>query len=127
MTPERKKSNNIIIPAVASVGGLLAFLIIAVIVYWIAKSNKKQQGDDVALIGNPTKAYTQLGSSLETRRRQLTFAEVVMITNNFEKVLGKGGFGMVYYGVLDETQVAVKMISPSAVQGYSQFQAEVCA
>uniref|UniRef100_A0A0A0K9P9 Protein kinase domain-containing protein n=1 Tax=Cucumis sativus TaxID=3659 RepID=A0A0A0K9P9_CUCSA len=125
MTPERKKSNNIIIPAVASVGGLLAFLIIAVIVYWIAKSNKKQQGDDVALIGNPTKAYTQLGSSLETRRRQLTFAEVVMITNNFEKVLGKGGFGMVYYGVLDETQVAGEMISPSAVQGYSQFQAEV--
>ncbi|XP_050938883.1 putative leucine-rich repeat receptor-like serine/threonine-protein kinase At2g19230 [Cucumis melo] len=125
MTPERKKSNNIIIPAVASVGGLLAFLIIAVIVYWIAKSNKKQQGDDVALIGNPAKAYTQLGSSLETNRRQFTFAEVVMITNNFERVLGKGGFGMVYYGVLDDTEVAVKMISPSAVQGYSQFQAEV--
>ncbi|XP_038898673.1 LRR receptor-like serine/threonine-protein kinase IOS1 [Benincasa hispida] len=119
MTPEQKKSNNnFIIPVVAAVGGLLAFLIIAAIIYWIAKSNKKQQGKDVALTVNP-------GSSLEKRRQQFTYAQVVMMTNNFERILGKGGFGMVYYGVLDDTQVAVKMISPSAIQGYSQFQAEV--
>ncbi|KAJ0008258.1 hypothetical protein Pint_29496 [Pistacia integerrima] len=40
-------------------------------------------------------------------------------------VLGKGGFGTVYHGYLDDTQVAVKMLSPSSVQGYKQFQAEV--
>lgn len=49
------------------------------------------------------------------------------MTSNFERVLGKGGFGMVYHGVLtDGTEVAVKMLSPSSVQGYQQFQAEVC-
>lgn len=48
------------------------------------------------------------------------------MTNNFERVLGKGGFGTVFHGYLDEsTQVAVKMLSPSSVQGHKQFQAEV--
>lgn len=47
------------------------------------------------------------------------------ITNNFERVIGEGGFGTVYHGYLDDTQVAVKMLSPSSVQGYKQFKAEV--
>lgn len=47
-----------------------------------------------------------------------------MITNNFERVVGKGGFGTVYYGCIGETQVAVKMLSPST-QGYQQFLTEV--
>ena len=121
MTPEQKKSNNnFIIPVVAAVGGLLAFLIIAAFIYWITKSNKKRQGKDNTFPVDPVR-------SLEKKRQQFTNAEVVLMTNNFERILGKGGFGMVYYGVLDDTQVAVKMISPSAVQGYHQFQAEACA
>ncbi|KAK0597275.1 hypothetical protein LWI29_023585 [Acer saccharum] len=48
------------------------------------------------------------------------------MTNNFQRIIGKGGFGTVYYGCLDDsTQVAVKMLSPSSIQGYKQFQAEV--
>jgi hypothetical protein len=33
---------------------------------------------------------------------------------------------MVYHGYVDDTQVAVKMLSQSSVQGYQQFQAEAC-
>lgn len=47
------------------------------------------------------------------------------MTNNFERILGKGGFGTVYHGYSDDCQVAVKMLSPSSAQGYKQFQAEV--
>ncbi|PON39650.1 Tyrosine-protein kinase [Parasponia andersonii] len=47
------------------------------------------------------------------------------MTNNFERILGNGGFGTVYRGFIDSTQVAVKKLSPSSVQGYQQFQAEV--
>lgn len=49
---------------------------------------------------------------------------MVNITNNFERVLGEGGFGKVYYGCINNTQVAVKTLSVSSVQGYHQFQAE---
>lgn len=49
------------------------------------------------------------------------------MTNNFERILGKGGFGTVYYGSIDDnTQVAVKMLYSSSVQSYQQFQAEAC-
>ncbi|GLT72851.1 hypothetical protein SLA2020_447500 [Shorea laevis] len=59
----------------------------------------------------------------ETKKREFTYADIQMITNNFVRILGKGGFGEVYHGYVDDNQVAVKMLSPSSVQGYQQFQA----
>ncbi|XP_050285815.1 receptor-like protein kinase At3g21340 isoform X2 [Quercus robur] len=48
------------------------------------------------------------------------------ITNNFETIIGGGGFGKVYLGKLkDEARVAVKLLSPSSKQGYKEFQVEV--
>ncbi|KAM6561285.1 hypothetical protein CsatA_030524 [Cannabis sativa] len=65
------------------------------------------------------------GSGFEPQNHQYTYAEVMRITNNFEKVIGKGGFGTVYHGFLNNTQVAVKMLSESSAQGYKELQAEV--
>ena len=67
---------------------------------------------------------TPNGSQLESKQWQCSFNELVKITNNFDGILGRGGFGKVYYGFVDDTQVAVKMLSPSSVQGYQQFLAE---
>ncbi|CAH8358605.1 unnamed protein product [Eruca vesicaria subsp. sativa] len=48
------------------------------------------------------------------------------MTNNFGRVFGKGGFGIVYHGIVNGTeQVAVKMLSHSSSQGYKEFKAEV--
>ena len=65
-------------------------------------------------------------SQLESKQRQYTFNDLVKITNNFNTVLGRGAFGTVYHGFIDDTQVAVKMLSSSAVRGYQQFVAEAC-
>lgn len=47
------------------------------------------------------------------------------ITNNFERVIGKGGFGTVYLGYLEDgTEVAVKMLSRPLSQGSEQFWTE---
>ncbi|KAJ6963639.1 hypothetical protein NC652_002073 [Populus alba x Populus x berolinensis] len=62
---------------------------------------------------------------LEEKRRQFTSSDVLKMTNNFGRILGKGGFGTAYHGYLNDTQAAVKMLSPSSVQGYKEFEAEV--
>ncbi|THU59477.1 hypothetical protein C4D60_Mb07t02540 [Musa balbisiana] len=63
---------------------------------------------------------------LQLENRQFTYTEVLRITNNFERTLGKGGFGSVYHGYLEDgTQVAVKTRSQSSSQGTKEFLAEV--
>ncbi|KAL0897390.1 hypothetical protein Bca101_081351 [Brassica carinata] len=65
-------------------------------------------------------------SVILTKKRRFTYSEVEALTNNFERVLGEGGFGIVYHGSLNDTeQLAVKLLSQSSTQGYKQFKAEV--
>ena len=70
------------------------------------------------------KSSIQKGA-LESGKQQYTYCDILRITNNFEHVLGKGGFGTVYHGHIGDTQVAVKVLSPLAVRGPEQFLAEV--
>ncbi|XP_010487652.1 PREDICTED: leucine-rich repeat receptor-like serine/threonine-protein kinase At2g14510 isoform X2 [Camelina sativa] len=63
--------------------------------------------------------------SLEMKNRRYTYSEVKEMTNNFQVVLGKGGFGVVCHGFLNNEQVAVKVLSQSSTQGYKEFKTEV--
>jgi len=67
---------------------------------------------------------TPNGSQFESKQRQYTFNDIVKITNDFTRILGRGGSGIVYHGFIDDTEVAVKMLSASSLRGYEQFQAE---
>ncbi|KAL1221648.1 putative leucine-rich repeat receptor-like protein kinase [Cardamine amara subsp. amara] len=65
-------------------------------------------------------------SSFQTKKIRFTYSEVQEMTNNFERALGEGGFGVVYHGFVNGTQqVAVKLLSQSSSQGYKHFKAEV--
>ena len=65
-------------------------------------------------------------SNFKLKSPQYNYSEIVRITNNFKTIIGEGGFGKVYLGILkDETQVAVKLLSQSSKQGYKEFRAEV--
>jgi hypothetical protein len=47
-------------------------------------------------------------------------------TDNFNQSIGQGGFGVVYFGNLEDgTEVAVKMRSESSSHGLDEFLAEV--
>ncbi|KAM3699578.1 hypothetical protein ACB098_05G035800 [Castanea mollissima] len=109
-----KKKNNIVIP----VSVILLFIVAAVM--WGLWRYQKYKNKE-------TKSNIQTESleSIDSMQRQFSYADLVRITNNFETVLGKGGSGQVYLGCIDDTQVAVKVLSLSSVQGYQQFQAEV--
>ena len=63
--------------------------------------------------------------SIETKKRRFTYSEVIKMTNNFERVVGEGGFGVVCHGTVNGGQVAVKLLSQSSTQGYKEFKAEV--
>lgn len=67
--------------------------------------------------------YSRIKEELESNKQEFTYAEVLSMTRNLERIVGKGGFGIVYHGCVGDIEVAVKMLSPSA-QGYLQFQAE---
>ena len=62
--------------------------------------------------------------SFESIQQQFKYSDLLNITNNFMRILAKGGFGKVYHGYIGHTQEAVKMLSPSSVLGYQEFEAE---
>ncbi|XVE98048.1 hypothetical protein REPUB_Repub03eG0071700 [Reevesia pubescens] len=109
-----KNKKNIVVPVVASVLSALV-LSIALIMFWRLRRKQKSETD----------ASNGEGIPLPSKNRQFTYAEVLNITSNFQDVVGKGGFGTVYRGIMkDGTQVAVKMLSPSSKQGSKEFQTE---
>lgn len=113
------KKNNVPIPVIASVGGVLLLLLAAVAIYMGVKRGRKPN------VVTTDAANNNQSDSFESKKRQFTYSEVLKITNNFQRILGKGGFGTVYHGYIDHTEVAVKMLSPSSAQGYREFQTEV--
>lgn len=55
-----------------------------------------------------------------------TLPEIEDATNNFEKKIGSGGFGVVYYGKMkDAKEIAVKVLTSNSFQGKREFTNEV--
>ncbi|KAB1218467.1 hypothetical protein CJ030_MR3G026347 [Morella rubra] len=124
----KKKNTSPVVPIVASVGGLfvLSLIVAAILLELRRRRNINRDKPGVAMVY--TESHTSnipSTGSFESLQRQFSYSDLLKITNNFERILGKGGFGTVYHGYTDQnTQVAVKVLSPSSGQGYRQFQSE---
>lgn len=59
--------------------------------------------------------------------KRYNIKEIEVATNYFDNALkiGEGGYGPVFKGVLDHTEVAIKALKPDISQGERQFQQEV--
>ncbi|KAG2249573.1 hypothetical protein Bca52824_089201 [Brassica carinata] len=141
---QEKKKNNMVVPiaAATSVIVLLVVLVIIWIIlrqrkrgeeFWnfyftvinlkLVFSEKKKclvSGADAGPGPIPPPGKRRFGENagpgplLPSGKRRFTYDEVSSITNNFNKVIGKGGFGIVYLGSLEDgAKIAVKMIKDS--------------
>jgi predicted Ser/Thr protein kinase len=73
-----------------------------------------------------TKATGPENESALLENREFSYRELKHITSNFSQEIGKGGFGAVYFGYLENgNPVAVKVHSDSSSQGVKEFLAEV--
>ncbi|XP_061360041.1 U-box domain-containing protein 33-like isoform X2 [Gastrolobium bilobum] len=58
---------------------------------------------------------------------EFSFSEIEEATNNFSPSLkvGEGGYGSIFKGILRHTEVAIKLLHASSLQGPMEFQQEV--
>ncbi|RWR78157.1 putative LRR receptor-like serine/threonine-protein kinase [Cinnamomum micranthum f. kanehirae] len=122
---DNKKSRKVIVPVLASVISTLVLLTIVGILLLKFTKRRRQRAHMVK-----TNSQNADIGSLHYENRQFTYAEVLSITNNLQRSIGKGGSGTVYHGQMTNgTQVAVKLLSLQSIkyrgQGYKEFQNEV--
>ncbi|KAL4576558.1 hypothetical protein LXL04_012654 [Taraxacum kok-saghyz] len=99
---------------------ILGFIISCLLIIRKGKKDHKQEVEDSMHV-NSMKNTTSEGA------RCFTLSEIKIATKNFEKKLGSGGFGTVYYGKLDDgTEIAVKLLGTNNIsQGKKEFANEV--
>ncbi|KAK4351731.1 hypothetical protein RND71_031044 [Anisodus tanguticus] len=141
---EKSHSTTVIITGAA--GGVAAFGIAAVLVIVALKRKKRTPGAEsgvtswLPIYGNSNSSAsksasgrsrsgsTTISSDAASNCRYFSLAEIKQATKNFDEsyVIGVGGFGKVYKGVIDgDMKVAIKRSNPSSQQGVNEFQTEI--
>ncbi|KAL0647076.1 hypothetical protein Bca4012_045367 [Brassica carinata] len=124
--PKSKPFPVAIVASLASVAIILVVLVLALVLKKKTRSilGALQRPPSISSAVNVTNANPPV-SPIQMNKKRFTYSEVINMTNNFQRVVGEGGFGIVYHGTLNVyEQVAVKLLSQSSTQGYKQFKAE---
>ncbi|KAJ1420256.1 Serine-threonine/tyrosine-protein kinase, catalytic domain [Sesbania bispinosa] len=90
-TDDQKKKKNIVIPVVSSVAGIVVLLAIVAAAIICGLKKRKPRAN----VNSHVEPNTPNVSQLESKQRQYTFNELTKITNNFDTILGRGGFAII--------------------------------
>ncbi|KAF5477354.1 hypothetical protein F2P56_004003 [Juglans regia] len=114
--PSNKKNRTGLIVGIVVGAGVLSFLSVFVVFYFVKGRKQLPLNDDEVLLGIDARPFT------------FSYAELKTATEDFNPAnkLGEGGFGPVYKGTLSDGRViAVKQLSVASHQGKNQFIAEI--
>ncbi|KAL0740887.1 hypothetical protein Bca4012_082400 [Brassica carinata] len=104
--PEKQKK-KFLIPAFASAASLLAILVVVALILVFRKKKIPSDSPAPPSIPVPDVEHTSKPeSSFASKKIRFTYTEVQEMTNNFDRALGEGGFGVVYHGRPNMSQVA---------------------
>ncbi|GMH25748.1 hypothetical protein Nepgr_027591 [Nepenthes gracilis] len=95
---------------------------------WLPIYSTSHTQGNKSTTGGGSVASAQVSSDAAANCRHFSLAEIKMATKNFNEshVIGVGGFGKVYRGVIDgKTKVAIKRSNPSSEQGVHEFVTEI--
>ncbi|KAM3689066.1 hypothetical protein ACJW31_09G017700 [Castanea mollissima] len=116
---------NIIIGLSVGAGVLLIATIVSCL--FMSKGKKRYFEQDQLDHSPPVQRLVSSRSEVHTEAAYcFTFSEIEDSTRKFEKKIGSGGFGVVYYGKLkDGKEIAVKVLTSNSFQGKREFSNEV--
>uniref|UniRef100_A0A453DBL3 Protein kinase domain-containing protein n=1 Tax=Aegilops tauschii subsp. strangulata TaxID=200361 RepID=A0A453DBL3_AEGTS len=106
----------------------LLVLMCSIFLVWICKFRGNRRNRDNQAKSILRGASNQLIGDENIELPLVSFKDIVAATNDFsnENMLGQGGFGKVYKGILeDDKEVAIKRLSKSSGQGAEEFRNEV--
>ncbi|CAL5064751.1 unnamed protein product [Urochloa decumbens] len=122
--PSRKKISvlvtSVVVPVLVVAALFLAYF------FWRAKRKSNDDHTEKLQVENAPSSTKSQGDHLQdAENRRFTYKELESFTDNFERLIGQGGFGLVYYGHLEDGgMVAVKVRSESSSHGLDEFLAE---
>ncbi|KAK4417574.1 Receptor-like protein kinase FERONIA [Sesamum alatum] len=137
---KRNRGSSVVYAVIGSIMGVLA--VVAALSFLIFRRRKKVK-DSVttsatiksswvpfSTTSRSTTRTTGSGSSLPSDLcRHFLLEEIKIATDNFDQnfLIGRGGFGNVYKGYIDDgaTAVAIKRLNPSSNQGAREFLTEI--
>ncbi|KAE8811354.1 putative serine/threonine-protein kinase receptor [Hordeum vulgare] len=103
-------------------------VLMCIFLVWICKFRGNRRNKDVQAKSILGVSSNQLIGDENIELPLVSFRDIVTATNDFsnENMLGQGGFGKVYKGMLDDDkEVAIKRLSKSSGQGAEEFRNEV--
>ncbi|KAH9326933.1 hypothetical protein KI387_007111 [Taxus chinensis] len=108
------KNKNVGMVVGATMGTVLAVLLVLISMLIYRRRYSKKPDACLVKVTNPV------------RLRSFSLTELRTATQNFSQPIGQGGFGVVYFGKLQDGQgVAVKVLSASSKQGLPEFLNEI--